>query len=196
MNKLYIFNYTSDAGTRESVKEWIAQEKRIYNWRYDMPGCFYLVSEAHSTELSESFSKFSGGRGRHLIAELNENRQGLLPRDTWAFMSRVKGEMDKLSPAELLYKDEYIETKNFVSDDPVIIFSENNILNKNEKYEILHFLNSLDGDAGDPLSKRTRRVCEWMIHEHLPKDIQSTRKVRTWLYQEYPRLSKEYPFEN
>lgn len=195
MKKLYIFNYTETAGTREQIKAWLDQEERIINWRYDMPGCFYLVSDATSRELSESFIKFNGKEGRHLIAEINDNRQGLLPKQTWEFMRHRGPKLEKLTADDLLYKDEYVDTAEAASDDPKIIFSDNKRLNRNEKYEILHFLNSLIGKEKRPLSQKTRRICEWMIHEHLPADIQGTNDVRKWVIDNYPELSKDYPFD-
>ncbi|MBL2043911.1 hypothetical protein ELE95_30020, partial [Klebsiella pneumoniae] len=68
MKKLYIFNYTEEVGTREQIKAWLGQEEKITNWRYDMPGCFYLVSDATAFALGPSFLVFYGALGRRLIA--------------------------------------------------------------------------------------------------------------------------------
>ncbi|MBL2630017.1 hypothetical protein ELK49_29015, partial [Klebsiella pneumoniae] len=101
MKKLYIFNYTEEVGTREQIKAWLGQEEKITNWRYDMPGCFYLVSDATANELSQSFIMFNGTKGRHLIAEINDNRQGLLPKQTWTFMRHRGPNMEKLTADDL-----------------------------------------------------------------------------------------------
>ncbi|HFF6664427.1 hypothetical protein ACPEEE_00865 [Klebsiella pneumoniae] len=196
MKKLYIFNYTEEVGTREQIKAWLGQEEKITNWRYDMPGCFYLVSDATANELSQSFIMFNGTKGRHLIAEINDNRQGLLPKQTWTFMRHRGPNMEKLTADDLLYKDEYVDTAEAAFDDPKIISSDNKRFNRKEKYEILYFLNSLTGKDNGPLSQRSRRVCEWMIHEHLPADIQGTNEVKKWVVENYPELSKDYPFES
>lgn len=195
MIKLYIFNYSDTAGTREQVKAWIENESKISSWRYDLPNSFYLLSKASSSDLSASFNKYNGKKGRHLIAEITDNRQGLLTSKSWAFMRRKKYDMEKLSVNDLIYKDEYVNTAASVSDDPKVIFSDDKRLNRKEKYEILHFLNALTAKDNGNLSKTTRRICEWMIHEHLPEDIQSTQKIKSWIGSNYVEMSKDYPFD-
>jgi hypothetical protein len=193
--KLYIFNYSETAGTREEVKAWIENEAKISNWRYDLPNCFYLVSNASANELSASFNEYNEKKGRHLIAEVTDNRQGLLTTKSWAFMRRKHYDMGKLSVNDLIYKDEYVNTAASVSDDPKIILSDNKRLNRKEKYEILHFLNALTAKDNGDLSKTTRRICEWMIHEHLPADIESTEKIKAWIVTNYATMRKDYPYD-
>ncbi|HIE9131226.1 hypothetical protein [Klebsiella variicola] len=196
MIKLYIFNYSDTAGTREEIKTWIENEGKISNWRYDLPNCFYLVANATAYELSTSFNEYNGKKGRHLIAEVTDNREGLLTKQSWAFMRRKRYDKAKLTANDLIYKDEYVDTAESVSDDPRVIFSDSKRLNRKEKYEVLHFLNALTAKGkGEELSKTTRRICEWMIHEHLPADIQNTKKVRVWIAENYEALSKDYPFD-
>lgn len=195
MIKLYIFNYSDTAGSREQVKTWIENEDKIRSWRYDLPNCFYIVSDASAKDLSASFNKYNKSKGRHLIAEITDNRQGLLTSKSWAFMGRKKYDMGKLVVKDLIYKDEYTNNAESVSDNPDVIFSDNQRLNRKELYEILYFLNALKAKGGGDLSKTTRRTCEWMIHEHLPSDIQSTKKIRSWLVDNYVTLSKDYPFD-
>ncbi len=86
MRKAYIFLYSDKTGGRDTVRAWANQEPAVIHWRYDMPHSFYLVSEKSAAELSESFSNFNGRKGRFLIAELSENRQGLLPKETWQLL--------------------------------------------------------------------------------------------------------------
>ncbi|MDM2943307.1 hypothetical protein OGY01_12750 [Citrobacter sp. Cm038] len=196
MNKLYIFNYSDTAGSREDVKKWLDQEEKVTTWRYDLPHCFYVISKASASELSKSFIQFNGKKGRHLFAEITDNRQGLLTTKSWSVMRMRRYTTDDLTVNDLLYKDEYVDTATDVSDDPKVIMSDSKRLNRNEKYEVLHFLNALTGKNNSKLNQKVRRICEWMIHEHLPSDIQSTKKIRTWIADNYVELSKSYPHDD
>ncbi|KAA3567281.1 hypothetical protein D1173_17855 [Citrobacter freundii] len=111
-------------------------------------------------------------------------------------MRRRRYKTDDLTVNDLLYKDEYVNTATDVSDDPKVIMSDSKRLNRNEKYEVLHFLNALTGKNGAKLNQRVRRICEWMIHEHLPSDIQSTKEIRNWIGDNYVELSKSYPHDD
>jgi len=193
VKKLYIFNYSDTAGSREDVKKWLNQEDKVNTWRYDLPHCFYIVSDASANTLSKSFIQFNGNKGRHLIAEITNNRQGLLTTESWATMRMRKFNTDDLTVNDLLYKDEYMDSAGDVSDDPKEIMSDGKRLNRNEKYEVLHFLNALTGKNKSKLNQKVRRICEWMIHEHLPSDIQGTKQIRTWISENYTKLAKEYP---
>ncbi len=94
MKKAYVFLYSDGTGGRETVRAWANQEPGLIHWRYDMPHAFYLISEKSAAELSESFSSFSGRKGRFLIAEITDNRQGLLPKETW-YLLRNKARKPK-----------------------------------------------------------------------------------------------------
>lgn len=193
MKKLYIFNYSETSGSREDVKKWLNQEKMVNNWRYDLPFCFYVISEASSAELSKSFIAFNGKKGRHLFAEITSNRQGLLTTESWAVMRMRKYKFEDLTVNDLLYKDEYIDSLGDIGEDASEIMSDGKTLNRKEMYEVLNFLNALTTKDKEKLSQRVRRICEWMIHEHLPDEIQTTKKIRTWIVQNYPKLKDNYP---
>lgn len=193
MKKLYIFNYSETTGSREDVKNWLNQEEMIENWRYDLPYCFYVISEASSTELSQSFIAYNGKKGRHLFAEITSNRQGLLTTESWAVMRMRKYKYNDLTVNDLLYKDEYINSLGDIANAPDEIMADGKLLNRKEMYEVLNFLNALTTKNKGKLNQRVRRICEWMIHEHLPPEIQSTKKIRTWIGENYPILSKNYP---
>ncbi|HIE1063509.1 TPA: hypothetical protein ACXJQO_005061 [Serratia marcescens] len=90
MKKIYIFSYSDATGGRDVVKNWLNKEPLVTHWRYDMPHCFYIVSEATANVLSKSFMDFNGKKGRHLIAEITDNRQGLLTPSSWFLMKNKK----------------------------------------------------------------------------------------------------------
>ena len=85
--RAYLFIYSSDVGTRDEVRDYIDQLPEILNWRYDIPHAFYLVSESSADEITDKVLSFTGGDGRFLIAEVPENSQGWLPRDTWRLLN-------------------------------------------------------------------------------------------------------------
>ena len=82
MKKAYLLVYSDSLGSRSKVKECLNSIEIIATWRYDMPNCFYLISEFSASELSKSIRK-ELGRGRFLITEISDNRQGWLPSKTW-----------------------------------------------------------------------------------------------------------------
>lgn len=90
MRKAYIFIYSDATGGREAVKLWLNKEPMVIHWRYDMPHSFYLISENSASDLSTSFLNFNGKKGRFLIVEAGENRQGLLPNETWYLLRNKK----------------------------------------------------------------------------------------------------------
>lgn len=94
MRKAYIFIFSDGTGGRETVKAWANREPAVLHWRYDMPHSFYLISEQDAAELSTSFINFNGKKGRFLIIEAGDNRQGLLPNETW-YLLRNKQQKPK-----------------------------------------------------------------------------------------------------
>lgn len=83
MRRAYLLVYSDLLGSRETIKAWADQSPLVKTWRYDLPHCFYLISDATASELDGDLEGFLGKRGRYLITEIDENRQGRLPADTW-----------------------------------------------------------------------------------------------------------------
>jgi len=94
VKKAYIFIYSDGTGGRETIKAWANQEPAVLHWRYDMPHTLYLISEEDASELSDSFINFNGKKGRFMIVEASDNRQGLLPSETW-YLLRNKQQKPK-----------------------------------------------------------------------------------------------------
>ena len=59
-----------------------------------MPHAFYIISEKDAAFLSASFTTWNGQKGRFLIVEASDNRQGRLPRGTW-YLLHNKRQMPK-----------------------------------------------------------------------------------------------------
>ncbi len=90
MNKVYLLVYSELIANRSTLKRWAEESGLVVTWRYDLPNCFYLVSEASAKELSDELTANFGLRFRFLITEISENREGGLPVDTWAFLQNKR----------------------------------------------------------------------------------------------------------
>lgn len=89
--KTYLMVYSDKLGDRETVKRILGLMPEISHWRYDMPHSFYLLSEASAQELVSSMVSHLGQASskRFIIAEITDNRQGYLPRETWNFINQT-----------------------------------------------------------------------------------------------------------
>lgn len=87
MKKAYILIYDNVAGSREEIKAALDKMPSITHWRYDIPNCFYLVSQSSAQELYETFVGINGGKGRFMFMEASSNSQGLMLEETWYFLS-------------------------------------------------------------------------------------------------------------
>lgn len=83
MRKAYLLLFSDATGGKVAIREWLNAEHLVLHWRTDLPNMFYVISEASANDLSQSLLSHIGGKGRFLIAEVGENRQGLLPKQTW-----------------------------------------------------------------------------------------------------------------
>lgn len=83
MIRAYLLVYTDSLGTREEVKDCVDSINEVITWRFDMPYCFYLVSEYDSDDIADAIRDFFRNKGRFLVAEASDNRSGWLPSRTW-----------------------------------------------------------------------------------------------------------------
>lgn len=86
MEKAYLLVYSKTLGSRESIRDYLDNLRIISNWKYDLPNAFYIISNATADEISNEIRKKSKD-GRFIITEINDNRQGYLPEDTWELIS-------------------------------------------------------------------------------------------------------------
>ena len=97
MRKLYLFVYNDNLGDRQEVIRKLDGIEDIVDWRYDLPNCFYIVSEKTADQLTDSIlDLYKGVQGiRFFITEIpSHNRQGWLPNSTWDFMKNLNSSMD------------------------------------------------------------------------------------------------------
>jgi hypothetical protein len=101
--------------------------------------------------------------------------------------------MPAIKRSDLNYKD-YSWTA-VTGDDPKKKVEDADRFSRKEGYEVLDLLNALTGGNGVDLTIHVRQVCEWMIHEHLPSNVQGRSKVISWIGSNYKALSPKYPFK-
>ena len=83
MKKAYLLVYSDLFGSREEVKDYLNSMQDVDTWRYDLPNCFYLISEESAETLADQLIELSEGKGRFIVSETTDNRQGLLSQETW-----------------------------------------------------------------------------------------------------------------
>ncbi|NWA24072.1 hypothetical protein HX866_04135 [Pseudomonas gingeri] len=99
--------------------------------------------------------------------------------------------MPALTRADLNYEYEWTATKG---DDPKKTAGDSHHLSRKEGYEMLPYLNSLTGEGGADLSKKTRLIVEWMLHEHYESTAPSRATVTAWVSKNFSKLKDGYPF--
>ena len=87
MKRAYLFLYDGGVGTREEVKSALNKMQRVQTWRYDMPNCFYVISEHSAQNLYDEFVSHNGEKGRFMFIEASTNRQGQMLPDTWFLLT-------------------------------------------------------------------------------------------------------------
>lgn len=92
MRKAYLLVYSSRLGSRAEVTEWLNAMPKVINWRFDMPNCYYLISESSATELSVRLREIAGKDGRFLVSEITSNKSGWLPKETWNLIRNKRGQ--------------------------------------------------------------------------------------------------------
>lgn len=68
---------------------------------------------------------------------------------------------------------------------------DNDLLNREEGYEVLDFINDLAKRSNFAHKISSLRV-EWMIHEHLPSDVRGRRAVNSWIAENWKPLEAEW----
>lgn len=88
MKKVYILVYSNVIGDRSVMKDILNSIEGVLDWRFDMPNSFYLISKmSASTLVDKIHANIQSESCRFFITEISANRQGYLPKDTWAFIN-------------------------------------------------------------------------------------------------------------
>jgi hypothetical protein len=84
VKKAYALIYGSTLGTMEDVKKWATASSVVVTWRYELPNCFWLISENSAQEIHDDISKaFPSKSRRYIVTEIDDNRQGMLTPEGW-----------------------------------------------------------------------------------------------------------------
>lgn len=101
--------------------------------------------------------------------------------------------MPKMKRSDLRYDYKWTVTEN---DSPKLINKDARHLNRNEGYEMLHYLNNLTGKDGADLPLRSRQVVEWMLKEHFHSTASGHSTVTSWVTANWERLLPYYPWKD
>jgi hypothetical protein len=88
MTKLYLLNFSQDLGDVARIGKFLDTLPQVIDWRSDFPNCVAILAFATADELSKELQDFFEGKGRHLLAEVRADRQGLLPPQAWNFFNQ------------------------------------------------------------------------------------------------------------
>ena len=83
MIRCYLLVHSTLAASHQRMKAVLNSIPEIKHWRTDIGNCFYVVSEADASTLSKAIRGRTGSKGRFIIAEINENRNGWLTGESW-----------------------------------------------------------------------------------------------------------------
>ena len=89
--KKFLLVYSNSLGSREKLVRVLNSIQAVKNWRYDMPNCFYLITEMDPKELINAIRHECGDNGRCIIVEMTDFH-GWLPPDTWSFLRKNYGD--------------------------------------------------------------------------------------------------------
>ena len=84
--KAFIMCYYEGACDRHTVSDWADQSALVQHWRYDMPGCVYLLSEKSASELSKDFRRLCGTLP-FIVSEVGGDLAGTMLPDTWMLLN-------------------------------------------------------------------------------------------------------------
>lgn len=86
--KNYILIFNNLFATRIDAIEIVKKVPEIKSWRSDMPYAIYLKSDSSAQQLCDAIRELRD-KGRFLVCEIGDNRQGYLTKDSWRFLSNT-----------------------------------------------------------------------------------------------------------
>ncbi|WP_155524686.1 hypothetical protein [Delftia acidovorans] len=79
-------------------------------------------------------------------------------------------------------------------DDPTKVRLDRTRVSRHESYEVVTLINSINFTGGTEKGiHRSRQIIEWMIHDHLPSNIQGRDNVKKWIYDNFSEMKKSFP---
>jgi hypothetical protein len=83
LKKAYLLAFSSTLGTRETVKGILNRVPEVLTWRTDLPNAFYVISRADTATLARKIREAAGGKGRFIITEISNERNGWITPESW-----------------------------------------------------------------------------------------------------------------
>ncbi|AIJ45582.1 2-oxoglutarate dehydrogenase complex, dehydrogenase (E1) component,-related enzymes [Comamonas testosteroni TK102] len=101
--------------------------------------------------------------------------------------------MTDFTKSDLFYTD-YSDSA-VPGDDPKKTKEDRTRVSRHESYEVVTLINSISFTKGTTEAgiKRGRQIIEWMIHEHLPSNIQGRDNVKKWITDNFSTLKPSFP---
>lgn len=82
--KNYILIYNNSSEDKNKIENLLNFTKGIIKWRSDINGAYFIWSIMEANEIADIIISQIPNE-RFFISEINENRQGWLPNEAWAF---------------------------------------------------------------------------------------------------------------
>ena len=95
VKKSYLLVYSGDMGDRNTVKNMLNELYMVEKWRYDLPNCFYIVSEYSAKQISEQLRAKSFNNGKFIISEIPSNSYGWLTDASWYLIQNHQYKVDE-----------------------------------------------------------------------------------------------------
>ena len=89
MRRVFLLTYSNTLGTREEIKKMIESNELIITWRYDLPNCFYIVSEESAKRIAESIRKLIPN-GYFIVTRADDEYWGWNNQETWYLFDNKK----------------------------------------------------------------------------------------------------------
>lgn len=90
MANAYLFIFSDNMGTASAVKAVLNSIPEVSDWRHELPGCIYLISDASSQVIAEKI-RAAIPKGAFLISELHSsNSYGWLHKDSWYLLNNKR----------------------------------------------------------------------------------------------------------
>jgi hypothetical protein len=83
MKKCYLLAHSSAAASHAQMKTILNTIDEVVHWRSEMACVFFVVSEKSASDLTKLIRAQSGDKGRFIISEITQNRNGWITKDSW-----------------------------------------------------------------------------------------------------------------
>lgn len=87
--KTYLLAFSETMASSSNVVKALNAIDEVKTWRTEMPHAFFVVSDKSARHLANKIRELCP-RGRFLICEIGENRQGWLTKDGWHIINNQR----------------------------------------------------------------------------------------------------------